>query len=140
MKQLSAEFARRVLPGGSWEISEPLGSMGTTRVARRAGQALVAHMETWTDLLRRYLYDAPLAALVDVAPGRERLTIAKAADLFGTEAGDQWPEPCVRCFDRWREQAESLTSFPTLPTHADDGSFHAMLFERAVARRPWITS
>ncbi|MBO0703049.1 MAG: hypothetical protein J2P38_08965, partial [Candidatus Dormibacteraeota bacterium] len=42
--QLSVEHARRVLPEGEWEISGPLGSMGTTRIARRHGRALVVKL------------------------------------------------------------------------------------------------
>jgi Phosphotransferase enzyme family len=261
---LSVAFARRVLPGVGWEISEPLGSMGTTRVARRAGRSLVVklidvpdivarlaevgvappivevgegyllqehvdgpnpdvrwfatHLEAWTGLLRRYLYDSPLAELVDGTPGRERLTVASAARLLGDEPGAGWPEACVRSFDRWRSQASSVASFPIVPIHTDahmvnyvlgsgrpylldwdqidlsdvvrdvgvqawgflghrrwpdflrrvhlepsaemvdaiywwsafkmlrtalwveDGTFHAMLFERAVSRLDWITS
>lgn len=163
--QLSVDFVRGVLPKGHWEISEPLGSMGTTRVARRDDRALVvkridvpdiivrlaeigvtppivevgdgyllqehidgpnpdgqwfaAHIESWTRLLRCYLYDGSLAALVDVAPRRERLTVATAAGLFGEEPRDGWPEACVRSFDRWRNQATALSSFPTMPIHTD---------------------
>lgn len=164
--RLSVDFARQVLPkGGGWEISEPLGSMGTTRVARRAGRALVVklidvpdivmrlagigvtppvlevgegyllqehidgltpdpqwfstHLEVSTGILRRYLYDPLLAALVDKAPGRERLTVSKAARMFGDEPGVGWPESCARSFHRWKDQARSLTAFPIMPIHTD---------------------
>ena len=59
---------------------------------------LAAHVRPWAGLVARYLHDADLAALVDAMPGRERLTVAAAAALFGDEPGEGWPDGCARSF------------------------------------------
>lgn len=77
------------------------------------------HLGVWSELVGRYLRDERLAELVAAAPGRERLTVAGAAGLFGMEPGEGWPAGCARSFAAWREQAGELAAFPVLPVHPD---------------------
>jgi len=166
---LGEEFTRSVLGQGDWEVSEPLGSFATTRIARSHGKTVVVklidvvdvvvrlaeigvtpplleagegyvvqqfaagpqpdhawystNIEPWASVVERYLYDEPLASLVEDAPNRERLTIESAADLFGDEprGRDERLQSAEfsATFERWRAQATGLVTVPPRPIHAD---------------------
>jgi hypothetical protein len=67
MPELSVEVVRAVLPGGGWRVSEPVGSMRRTRIARRDGRAVVVKLTDVAQIMERLSEVGVTPAVVEPA-------------------------------------------------------------------------
>lgn len=163
--------------GGGWQISESLGTMQSTRLARAGARSVavkllqtpavimnqlsqlgvtpavialgesqgrpymvqeavegthpdhawfLANRVSWSAMIRRYLDDPELADLLAGRPGFWRLDVSAAVAMInrdrerapGHSPALQSPDPGA-AVERWRQQAESIRSWPMRPIHPD---------------------